>query len=46
MTTATRRSEGTYFATAFDLMLSLYDIGFQQPGIDEWRRRLRGERYI
>lgn len=36
------RKEGDYFAVAFDLMLTLYGIGFTAPGIPEWRERLRG----
>ena len=38
------RHEDDYFPVAFDLMLSLYGIGFTDPGIAEWRQRLRGER--
>jgi WD40 repeat protein len=38
------RHEDHYFPVAFDLMLSLYGIGFTDPGIAEWRQRLRGER--
>ncbi len=40
------RDKSDYFARAFDLMLTLYGIGFQQPGIDEWRQRLRGDRHV
>jgi hypothetical protein len=40
------RHEGDYFAVAFDLMLTLYGIGFTLPGIAEWRRRLRGDRHL
>jgi GTPase SAR1 family protein len=40
------RKEGDYFAVAFDLMLSLYGIGFTAPGIAEWRERLRSGRQM
>jgi GTPase SAR1 family protein len=40
------RREEDYFAVAFDLMLTLYGIGFTAPGIPEWRERLRGGRQM
>ena len=40
------RREEDYFAVAFDLMLTLYGIGFTAAGIPEWRERLRGGRQM
>jgi hypothetical protein len=37
------RNEAEYFSKTFDLMLSLYGIGFTEPGIADWRERLRGD---
>ena len=38
------RDENAYFVVAFDLMLTLYGLGFSLPGIVEWRQTLRGHR--
>jgi hypothetical protein len=38
------RDENAYFVGAFDLMLTLYGLGFSLPGIVEWRQTLRGHR--
>jgi hypothetical protein len=40
------RNEDDYFATAFDLMLSLYGMRFTLPGIAAWRAALRGDRHL
>jgi small GTP-binding protein len=37
------RDETRYFATAFDLIVSLYTIAFERPVVAEWRRALRGD---
>ncbi len=36
------RKEDTYFATAFDLILDVYDISHQDPAVADLRESLRG----
>jgi small GTP-binding protein len=40
------RDETAYFATAFDLFVSLYGIAFDHPAVAEWRRSLRGDELL
>jgi hypothetical protein len=40
------RNETNYFATAFDLIVSLYGIPFVHPAVAEWRQQLRGEELV
>jgi hypothetical protein len=40
------RNEAAYFATAFDLVVSLYGIAFDHPAVSQWRRSLRGEEFF
>jgi WD40 repeat protein/GTPase SAR1 family protein len=40
------RDETAYFATAFDLIVSLYGIPFGHPAVAEWRRPLRGDEIL
>jgi small GTP-binding protein len=40
------RNETNYFATAFDLIVSLYGIPFEHPAVAEWRQQLRGEELV